>query len=284
MLNDAHIKFRKIESGRSVIGSPRDESKRNGNELQHTVIFSRPFLMQTTTVSVGLWRLFINETKYRTEAEKDGWAWCFIKTKRWKIPYLIPVFEWQQLPGYNWDNPGFYQKDSYPVTNISWNDVQEFIKWFNQKKSRLYRLPTEAEWEHACRSGTVTAYNVGNSIAKKNANFSIRFDSIGYVLRKKRTKAVGHYHPNKWGLYNMHGNVWEWCQDSCYMVDGGRLVSTDTYCDDILDPICDEGDHRVLRGGSWAYPANYCRSAFRRGLYPNERASGIGFRLASTIE
>ena len=264
-----------INPGVFLMGSPEQQSL-YPHEKQHKVILTKGFYLQTTEVTVGQWRLF-SKDGYRTDAETQGWAWCHSR-KGWKIPGLLPDWCWQKKNGAYWDDPGFYQTDNYPVTCISWNDTQAFIEWLNLNENEKYRLPTEAEWEYSCRAGTQTNYSSGDDITKKSANFhrtkrsilkrryqnnkhnmidhsyppNALIDSIGFSLTNKRTRPAGHYPPNDWGLFNMHGNVWEWCHDHCESDFDGKLSNIDdTYGENITDPVCEKGGYRILRGGRW---------------------------------
>ena len=131
-----------IPPGEFMMGSPEDEEGRYSDEKLHRVRITRGFYMGVTEVTVGQWKRFVEETGYRTQAEREGGAWIW-------------TGKWEKKKGYYWDNPGFSQTDDHPVTCISWYDVQKFIEWLNKKAGKqIYRLPTEAEWEYACRAGT----------------------------------------------------------------------------------------------------------------------------------
>jgi len=164
-------------------------------------------------------------------------------------------------------NPSHFNNggDDCPVEQVSWDDAQEFIRKLNQKEGAdNYRLPTEAEWEYACRAGSTTAYCFGDdeSRLKEYAWYDKNSDS--------KTHPVGLLKPNAWGLYDMHGNVWEWCQD----------WYGDYPSDAATDPIgATVGSYRVLRGGSWSYFARYCRAAYRDAYSPGGRRNYYGFRL-----
>jgi formylglycine-generating enzyme required for sulfatase activity len=168
--------------------------------------------------------------------------------------------QWESVMG---NNPSSRTKGAkLPVTNVSWEDCQEFIKKLNAKTKGGYRLPTESEWEYACRAGTTTAYSCGDNLKKSDAN--IDGDSI---------KAVGSYRPNAFGLYDMHGNVWEWCNDWYGSLQDGEVT----------DPKgAATGSSRVLRGGSCNGDASLARSSGRNVLSPTFRSNGLGFRLART--
>jgi len=152
------------------------------------------------------------------------------------------------------------------VTNVSWNDCQEFIKKLNVKTNSDYRLPSEAEWEYACRAGTTTAYSFGDNITKSEAN--IEGGASGVI------KAVGSYKPNAFGLYDMHGNAEEWCED-------WRAKYPAESVTDPKGPT--KGGSRVLRGGFLLEAPVYVRSSRRQGDLPGDRDLGYyGFRLAKT--
>ena len=181
--------------------------------------------------------------------------------------------EWKKKAGRYWDNPGFSQTDSHPVTCVSWNDVQAFIRWINRKEGKDYTLPTEAEWEYAARAGTKTPFYTGECLSSEQANYNGNYPGKGCskgTYRNKTTR-VGIFSPNPWGLYDMHGNVWEWCQDWF----GGYPSSS------VTDPTGpSSGSGRVIRGGSWDDNAWDCRSARRGRDRPGGRRSNLGFRLA----
>jgi len=152
-----------------------------------------------------------------------------------------------------------------PVTDVSWEDCQEFIKKLNKKTDGGYRLPTEAEWEYACRAGTTTAYSFGDKITPKDANY------VGSKIGEP--VAVGSYKPNAFGLYDMHGNVWEWCEDWYDDYPAGAVT-------DPKGP--GTGKSRVLRGGSFNDFESEARSSNRDDVSPTNRLVLNGFRLART--
>ena len=170
------------------------------------------------------------------------------------------------------------------MVNVSWNDAVAFAEWLGKKEGKTYRLPTEAEWEYACRAGTTTRYfcgddaeglaEVGNvADATAREKYPDWKDTIaardGFVY----TAPVGRYRPNAWGLHDMHGNVWEWCWDWY-----GKDFYKASRVDDPAGPL--EAAFRVIRGGSWYHNPRYCRSAGRGRFTPDHRNSHLGFRLA----
>ena len=171
--------------------------------------------------------------------------------------------QWEAVMG---NNPSGDIGPKLPVTDVSWNHCQEFIKKLNASTKGGYRLPYEAEWEYACRAGTKTEYSFGANITPQDANYD---DSkIGKPV------AVGSYRPNAFGLYDMHGNVWEWCEDWYEEYPEGAVT----------DPEGPEkGYFRVLRGGSFAYGASVARSSLRIGDAPSDRDITGGFRLARAL-
>ena len=164
--------------------------------------------------------------------------------------------EWMRVMG---SNPSNFKDPRRPVERVSWYEVQEFLRRLNAHGRFHYRLPTEAEWEYACRAGTKTEYAFGDRITTRQANFD-----------GSRTMRVGSFAPNRWGLYDMHGNVWEWCADE--------------YCpypkDTVTDPVNQCGSKfKVIRGGSFYFGADSARSALRYTHEPQLRGFSIGFRI-----
>jgi len=181
--------------------------------------------------------------------------------------YEVTQEQWQVVMG---NNPSVTKGAKMPVTNVSWNDCQEFIKKLNAKRNGFYRLPTEAEWEYACRAGTKTAYAFGDTITKDDAHW-------GAKQVVESLKGVGNYKPNAFGLYDMHGNVWEYCED--WKADYPEGAETDP-------KGAATGEHRVLRGGSYANPESAARSSFRNDDLPTSRVNFYflvkGLRLVRT--
>lgn len=193
--------------------------------------------------------------------------------------YEVTQAQYQQVMGVNPSN--FKSCDSCPVEQVSWNDAKEFIKKLNAMNDGFtYRLPSEAEWEYACRAGTTTAFSFGDSLSSTQANFNgdYPYGSASKGEYKGKTTPVGSYQPNAFGLYDMHGNVWEWVEDiyaesyDGLPTDGSANVS--------------KGDSsvRVLRGGSWYGGGRVLRSAVRLGFFsPSYRdADDFGFRVVAS--
>jgi formylglycine-generating enzyme required for sulfatase activity len=265
-----------IPAGEFLMGSPDDFKAYDWEKPQHRVRITRPFYLGVHEVTRGQFRRFVDEAGYQTEAEKDskgGYGWNEEAKK------------FEQNPRYTWLNPGFEQTDEHPVVNGSYNDAVAFAEWLSRKEGKTYRLPTEAEWEYACRAGATTRYfcgddpeglakvgNVADGTAKK-AKYPDWFWTIdaqdGFVY----TSPVGHYRPNAWGLYDMHGNVYEWCWDWY----GGDFYES-SRVDDPAGPL--QAADRVIRGGSWLSDSRDCRSAYRYRGTPGRRNNSLGFRLA----
>ena len=186
--------------------------------------------------------------------------------------YEVTQKQWADLMG---SNPSYNKGcDSCPVDSVSWDDVQEFIIKLSAKSGKTYRLPTEAEWEYACRAGTTTPFNTGNDLTPLQANYydNISFDILFKKPKRKKTMPVGSFTPNAWGLYDMHGNVREWCSDYFHY----KYYANSP----LQNPIgALQGDEHVLRGGSCQDQAYYCRVTNREISYPDRRDNRYGFRL-----
>jgi formylglycine-generating enzyme required for sulfatase activity len=181
--------------------------------------------------------------------------------------YEITQGQWRAVMG---SNPSFFTGDDLPVEQVSWDDVQEFIKKLNAKEGTdKYRLPSEAEWEYACRAGTTTRYSFGDSDLKLG-EYAWYDDEFG------ETHPVGQKKPNPWGLYDMHGNVWEWVQDTFHGNYNGAPSDGSAW-------EGGSGSPRIIRGGSWLDGAYYCRSAKRRVDDPGNRRGTVGFRLVRDV-
>ncbi|MFM6254995.1 MAG: formylglycine-generating enzyme family protein, partial [Dolichospermum sp.] len=171
-------------------------------------------------------------------------------------------------------NPSCFKSDNRPVECVSWNDAQEFCARLSNHTKKPYRLPSEAQWEYACRAGTTTPFYCGETISTDLANYD-DYETTG-VYQGETTKVGSFKIANAFGLHDMHGNVWEWCQDDWH----------DNYEDAPIDGSVWAGlgiglgnDMKVLRGGSWFSHADYCRSAYRTYSVADFNGSNIGFRV-----
>jgi len=183
--------------------------------------------------------------------------------------YEVTQEEWGKLMG---STPSHFKGPKNPVESVTWDAAQEFMRKLSQKENLTYRLPTEAEWEYACRAGTTTEYYWGDDAGDRQIGDYAWYDGNSGGT----THPVGQKKPNAWGLYDMSGNVWEWCEDwsSAYPADK-----------EAVDPIgAAGGSERVIRGGSWDLYALGCRSALRGGSSPSYRFYALGFRLVRAIE
>jgi len=236
--NSIGMKFVWIPPGNFVMGSPKEEKQRNDSEVQHKVTLTRGFYMGV---------------------------------------YLVTQEQWQEVMG---KNPSqFTGEKNLPVDTVSWNECQEFIKKLQAKdpEKKAYRLPTEAEWEYACRAGTTTPFHFGDTISTDQANYDGNFlyGNGKKGIRRGKTTPVDAFPANAWGLHDMHGNLYQWCQDLY-----GDYPKTD-----MTDPLgAVKGDTRVIRGGMWYYGPSLCRSARRDGMAPGNRDRYYGFRLCFCLE
>lgn len=248
------------------INAPESES--TYPEIPHPVRLGDFYIMKYL-VTLGEFEQFVMETAYQTDAEKAGSSRC------WNGK------EWLEKAGINWrqDAEGNRQFDKkHPVVHVSWNDAVAFCNWLSSKSEDIYRLPTEAEWEYACRAGTTTAFYTGENLTTDQANYNGHYPLPGFPKGKylDRTTPVGLYPPNAYGLYDMHGNVWEWCSD-WYSKDYYKTCKSKG---EVINPTGPaEGTSLVLRGGSWNSVAELCRSAYRLCAHPGFRLGDAGFRV-----
>jgi formylglycine-generating enzyme required for sulfatase activity len=237
--NCVGMKLVLIRAGTFLMGSPRSEPQRHGNEgLAREVTVERPFYLGV---------------------------------------YPVTQRQYEKVMG---RNPSWFCKanrggSQHPVEQVTWHEAVEFCQRLSEHPDelsahRVYRLPSEAEWEYACRAGTTTPFSWGASASSTSANFNGHFP-YGNGARgpyRRRTTSVGHYEPNSWGLFDLHGNVWEWCSDR--YLDG--------------DPVVEEkGRDRVVRGGSWFNEGGLCRSACRLRRSARDGDFNVGFRVTATV-
>ena len=272
--NTLGMKFALIPPATFTMGSAPDEPGQRGadlgdDETQHKVILTKPFAMGVYPVTVGQFRKFIQATGYKPEEKKD---------------YDPNAFTWNgsqvaDTKTSTWNNPGFAQNDDHPVVCVDWYDAKAFCGWLNKTDGKSYRLPTEAEWEYSCRAGTATAYPWGDNpddgkgwancldlIGKEQIAGRDVFNwSDGFVF----TSPVGNFKANAFGLYDMIGNVLQWCHDS-YGDYPPRKVT---------DPQGPDTHAHILRGGSWYHSPQVCRSGQRFTRLFSSREGFTGFRI-----
>jgi formylglycine-generating enzyme required for sulfatase activity len=215
----------------------------------HWVGIEHSFALGRFPVTVGEWKLFVRATGWESQSDTD------------------------------WRLPGFAQTDEHPVVGVSWADAQRYLAWLSQQTGQTYRLPTEAEWEYACRAGTKTAFSFGDEISPEMANYDGHFTYNNSPKGEfvQGTSKVGRYQPNPWGLFDMHGNVWEWVQDVVHENYQGAPADGSAW-----EEGGDEA-RRVLRGGSWLYNPRYLRSAARNGFSTVLANDIVGFRVARKL-
>jgi uncharacterized protein (TIGR02996 family) len=224
-----------IPPGTFLMGSPPTEEGRFRDETQHRVTLTRGFWLGVTPVTQAQWR------------------------------------------GVMGSNPSDFKGADLPVEQVSWDDCGKFCTKLAARDGRRYRLPTEAEWEYACRAGTTTPFSFGATISTDQANYdgNYTYGKGKKGVHRRRTTPVGTFPANAWGLFDMHGNVYEWCQDAY-----GPYPSSD-----INDPQSyNNGDARVLRGGSCYGMPNGCRSANRAGHPPGNRIDICGCRVVLCLD
>lgn len=218
------------------------------------------FMMGSPSGEDGRWD---DETRHEVTLTKGFWMG----------KYEVTQAQWEAVMG---SNPSFFKNAgrTVPVECVSWDDCQEFVRRLNARiPGGRFRLPTEAEWEYACRAGTTTAFHYGNVLDASMANFVGNYPYGNGRKGEYRVKPmpVGSFRPNDWGLYDMHGNVQEWCADWYGEYPSGSVT----------DPLgSGSGSSRILRGGSWDINARHCRSANRNRSTPGFRFSNLGLRLA----
>jgi formylglycine-generating enzyme required for sulfatase activity len=223
--------FVEIPAGTFVMGSPLDEPGREAQESQHTVTVSRTF---------------------------------------WMGAYEVTQSQWTRVMGTNPSH--FHSSDDLPVEDVTWYDVQHFLERLTaSSRGRSFRLPTEAEWEYACRAGTRSPYNIGSSLTRADANISPTPDTP--LAARGQTMKVGSFPPNAWGLYDMHGNVWEWTSDERCPYPERPVTDPHASCG---APV------KVIRGGSWYFAADSARCALRYTHRPQDRGFSLGFRAVAT--
>ena len=332
------VQFVRIDPGKFVMGTgdPEIHSAKNdvnldhpystqikGNEPwneepAHWVQLTEPFEVAKHEVTVGLFKQFVDDTGYVTDAEKNGTAIGFDPTKNDTSERMLHFDRFRVDPKYTWRNPGFPQQDDHPVVCVSWNDATAFCKWLSERdrEGQTYRLPTEAEWEYVAKAGTNTWYSFGNDPDKTYqcgnvADAALEQAHPGLtefqrVLRLNPgegdgvvyTAAVGSFKANPWEIHDVHGNVWEWVQDKYEELEYQERVKKATKAQAksreevvIVDPTGPEktssekfGDWRVIRGGGWNVSPISCRSGMRAYGEAGDAFCYTGFRLVRSPE
>ncbi|MCV2369939.1 formylglycine-generating enzyme family protein [Roseateles oligotrophus] len=254
----------------------------------HRVQISRDFFIGAHEVTVGQFRKFVEASGFVPESIKDGTGgYGYRKDYDPSKTARGDAFEGRDLR-YSWLNPGFAQTDAHPVVNITYADALAFAQWLSKLEGKRYRLPTEAEWEYAARAGTRTRYHSGDDPASllKVANVFDADSAVNWPRWKDMalsghdgyafTSPVGSFAPNAWGLFDMHGNAWEWVSD---------WHGDDYYANsppvDPQGPI--DGEVRVRRGGSWHTWPFYARASYRNINSESSRYTLLGFRLVREL-
>ncbi|MCA9754901.1 MAG: formylglycine-generating enzyme family protein [Candidatus Eisenbacteria bacterium] len=275
------MKLAHIPAGSFLMGSTDADPTADPEEFpQHEVTIGKSFEIGVTEVTLGQFRRFMVDTGYVTEAEEDPLGgWVIQPTTR----------EPKQVKGANWRACGFEQDDDHPVILVSWVDAEEFCAWLSRKEGRTYRLPTEAEWEYACRAGTTTRYWFGDDPSGLVEVANVADQSLRGVVAKMPSLApwrdgfpftapVGQFRPNPAGLQDVYGNVWEWCADWHDPEYYARSPKKNP-----KGP--DSGEMRVIRGGGWYDGPARQRSAQRAWFFPVFRYCQLsGFRVVREIE
>ena len=249
-----------IPAGRFLMGSPESEDGEDDEGPQKWIELEG-FSLSSTEITLGQFKAFIDATNH--EMGTSCWVW---------------EGEWEAKDGVDWQSPGFSQDLDHPVTCVSWDDAQAYVAWVNSNTDGGYGLPSEAQWEYAARAGTTTAFSTGDQITTDQANFdgNYTYNGSSTGIYREQTVVVGSFEPNAWGLYDMHGNVWEWTQD-CWNQDLSNHPSNGA--------AMESGDcgRRVLRGGSWLNEPRFLRAANRSRNSTTKRYYYNGFRLLKTL-
>jgi formylglycine-generating enzyme required for sulfatase activity len=274
-LGGATLETRRVAHGSFTMGaSPSEVGHEKDEEPAHHVTISKDYWIGKYPVTRGQFAKFVADTRYVTDAEKGqsggaGWAGAGAVPDGGKGgPVLV------QRKDFTWRNPGFTQTDEHPVVLVSYGDANAFVGWASRKSGKRVRLPTEAEWEFATRGGTTTSWSGGASAESDPASYGWFRSNAG-----NGTRPVGQKKPNPLGLFDMSGNVMEWCRDVYAPYHEGALVDPEVTTNTGSEP-----ERRVLRGGSWFRDPKRGRSAARYKNTPGTRNADNGFRVVVTNE
>jgi formylglycine-generating enzyme required for sulfatase activity len=254
-----------VPAGEFMMGSPESEPERSKDESPlHRVMIERPFAVARHVVTRGQFAAFVSNTSHTTDGGAHVWTGN----------------EWKYDPDGSWRSPGFPQDDNHPVVCVNWNDARAYAAWLSKATGQIYRLPSEAEWEYVARAGTTTPFWWGSSITPACANYDGNFVYKGGGDKgeyRRATVPVGHFEVNPWGLYNVHGNVWEWCEDTWHASYEGAPADGSAWLRG------GNASRRVVRGGGWHFNPNNLRSAYRDRSATVDRDGYLGFRVARTL-
>jgi formylglycine-generating enzyme required for sulfatase activity len=263
-----------IPAGQFLMGSPPDEPERLDFERpQHRVTIGYRFAIGRYAGTMGEYRRFVEAT----DRDHTG-------------IYVWSGSEWKIDASKSWRDPGFAQTDRHPVVGVSWQDAQAYVEWLSRETGQAYRLPSEAEWEYACRAGTTTPYSFGETITTGRADYDGNYTYAGGPKGeyRQRTVPVGSFSANAWGLHEMHGNVWEWVEDVWHDGYNGYKGAQVAPANGAawISRLGKQGwrNRRVNRGRSWRDEAGNLRSAFRNRFVPGNHGDDLGFRLARTLD
>jgi formylglycine-generating enzyme required for sulfatase activity len=262
-----------IPSGQFLMGSPPTEAARNVDEGPATkVVIPKPLAVGMYEVTLAQYDAFVRATGHRMQPG------CRIWDHRINL--------WDNRTAYTYRTVGFTQDETHPVVCVDWTDAKAFVAWLRKMTGKAYRLLSEAEWEYAARAGTTTPFSWGSTASLDLANYD-GTSTYGPNGKKGtwrlKTMPVGSFKPNPWGLYDMHGNVWEWVEDCYSREDYKYLQPAIRQTGSAWTGAC-EPDGHAFRGGSWVDDADYLRSARRVEARPGGRYNYLGLRVARTID
>jgi formylglycine-generating enzyme required for sulfatase activity len=252
-----------IPAGEFMMGSPKSEPERYAQEgPQHRAKIGHPFALGKLKVTREQFDAFVRETSYSIGDS------C----------YTIESGQVEERAGRSFRNPGFVQENNHPAVCVNWDDAKAYVAWLAKKTGKNYRLPSESEWEYAARAGTTTPFWWGTTITTEQANYdgSTTYDGGSKGENREKTVGADDFKPNAWGLYQVHGNAFEWVED-CW---NENYTNAPTDGSAIVAGNC---ARRVRRAGAWNYPASTLRSAYRDSRPASTRGSNLSLRVARTV-